>query len=128
VEEYAKEKTQQIKERLIQAKQVVNGINLFVLKGTQPAEMVKDIAFQLRGEFPEKMFFVGATSFESKPTLTLMISDDLVKTGLNASQIVREAAKYIKGGGGGQAHFATAGGKDSEGLTAALEEIVGKLR
>ena len=127
VEEYAKEKTHQIKERLIQAKQVVNGINLFVLKGSFPAEIVKDIAFQLRGEFPEKMYFAGATSFESKPTLTLMISDDLVKTGLNASQIVREAAKHIKGGGGGQAYFATAGGKDSEGLTAAAEEIVGKL-
>jgi len=128
MEEYAKGKIQQIKEKLIQEKQVINGICLFVLPGPLPAEMVKDIAFQLRGEFPEKMFFVGATSFESKPTLTLMISDDLVKTGLNASQIVREAAKHIKGGGGGQAHFATAGGKDSDGLVAALEEIVGKIK
>ena len=127
MEEYAKGKTQQIKEKLIHEKRVINGINLFVLPGILPAEMVKDIAFRLRGEFPEKMFFAGATSFESKPTLTLMISDDLVKSGLNASQMVREAAKHIKGGGGGQAHFATAGGKDSEGLAAALEEIVGKL-
>ena len=127
VEEFMKEKMQQTKERLIHAKQVVHGINLFVLRGPQPAEMVKDIAFQLRGEFPEKMCFVGATSFESKPTLTLMISDDLVRSGLNASQIVHEAAKHIKGGGGGQAHFATAGGKDSDGLVAALEEIIGKL-
>ena len=127
VEEYAKGKIQQIKEKLIHGKQVINGINLFVLPGILPTEMAKNIAFQLRGEFPEKMFFVGATSFESRPTLTLMISDDLVKNGLNASQIVREAAKHIKGGGGGQAYFATAGGKDSDGLVAALEEIIGKL-
>jgi alanyl-tRNA synthetase len=126
-EEYLKEKTQQAKEKLIQAKQIVHGINLFVLRGIQPAEMVKDIAFQLRGEFLEKMFFVGATSFEAKPTLTLMISDDLVHAGLNASLIVREAAKHIKGGGGGQAYFATAGGKDLDGLAAAVEEIVGRL-
>jgi len=127
VEEYAKEKMQQTKERIIREKQVVNGVNLFVLQGMASADMVKDIAFQLRGEFPAKMCFAGATSFDSKPTLTLMISDDLAQAGLNASQIVREAAKHIKGGGGGQAHFATAGGKDSEGLAAAAEEIVGKL-
>jgi alanyl-tRNA synthetase len=75
------------------------------------------------------MFFIGATvDHDSKPLLTLAFSDDLVKDGLNASQIVRAVAKYIKGGGGGQAHFATAGGKDPEGLSMAVEEIVGKLR
>ncbi|GHT60634.1 alanine--tRNA ligase [Bacteroidia bacterium] len=126
LEEFMKEKTQQTKERLIRDQQVVNGVKLFVLKGIYPAEMVKDIAFQLRGEFSEKMLFIGATSDSSKPLLTLSISDDLVKNGLNASQIVREAAKHIKGGGGGQAHFATAGGKDPEGLTAAVEEIIEK--
>jgi alanyl-tRNA synthetase len=89
--------------------------------------MVKDLAFQLRGEFPEKMFFAGATGQDKKPLITVMISDDLVKQGLNAGQIVREAAKNIKGGGGGQPHFATAGGKDTEGLGAALEEIISTL-
>jgi alanyl-tRNA synthetase len=127
VGEFMKEKTQQTKERLIREKQVINGINLFILKGIYLAEVVKDIAFQLRGEFPEKMFFIGATSDTSKPLLTLAISDDLTKDGWNASQIVREAAGHIKGGGGGQAHFATAGGKNPEGLSVAVEEIVGKL-
>jgi alanyl-tRNA synthetase len=123
-EEFTKEKIQRLKQLIIDKKENKNGIHLFVIKGSHPAEIVKDIAFQLRGEFPEKMCFAGATSFESKPTLTLMISDDLVKNGSNASQVIREAAKHIKGGGGGQAHFATAGGKDSEGLSAALEEII----
>jgi alanyl-tRNA synthetase len=57
-----------------------------------------------------------------------MISDDLVKTGLNAGQIVREAAKHIQGGGGGQPHFATAGGKNLDGLAAALDEITQKIK
>jgi alanyl-tRNA synthetase len=127
VEEFLKEKIQQLKKAIIDGKQERNGINLFILNGNYPVELVKNLAFQLRGEYPEKMCFVGATTIESKPTLTLMFSDDLVKDGFNASSIVREAAKNIKGGGGGQAYFATAGGKDADGLSAALEEITGKL-
>jgi alanyl-tRNA synthetase len=127
VEEYVKEKIVSVKKQVIENKQQVNGVTLFVVKGPFPAEIVKDIAFQLKGEFPEKTYFVAATASEGKPLLTVMISDDLVKTGLNAGQIVREAAKHIKGGGGGQPHFATAGGKDVEGLTVALEEMIHKL-
>jgi alanyl-tRNA synthetase len=128
-EEYMKEKVQQVKKLLIESKQVVNGINLFVIKGLPlPAEIVKDLAFQIRGEFPEKTCLVAATASEGKPLLTVMISDDLAKGGLNAGQIVREAAKHIKGGGGGQPHFATAGGKDVDGLTIALDEMIGKIK
>jgi alanyl-tRNA synthetase len=127
VEEYVKEKIVSVKKQVIENKQQINGVNLFVVKGPFPAEVVKDIAFQLKGEFPEKTYFAAATASEGKPLLTVMISDDLVKTGLNAGQIVREAAKHIKGGGGGQPHFATAGGKDVEGLTVALEEIIHKI-
>ena len=124
VEEFVKEKTVLVKKQLIEKKLSVRGINLFVLRGYYPAEMVKDIAFQLRGEFPENMYFAAATSFEKRPMLTLMISDDLVKNGMNASQIVRDAAKKIQGGGGGQPHFATAGGKDLDGLQNALDEML----
>lgn len=123
-EEFLKERTQRLKQLIIDKKKNKNGINLFISKYPCPAEIVKDIAFQLRGEFPEKMCFAGITSFNSKPSLTLMISDDLAKDGLNASQIVREAAKHIKGSGGGQAHFATAGGKDPDGLPQALEKMI----
>jgi alanyl-tRNA synthetase len=124
VDEYLKEKLMMVKKRVIENKREVNKINLFVLKGFFPAERVKDIAFQLKGEFPEKMFFVATTNFENKPLITVMISDDLVAQGMNAGHIVREAAKNIKGGGGGQPHFATAGGKDVDGLDVAFEEIV----
>jgi alanyl-tRNA synthetase len=125
MEEYVKEKTVQIKEMLIRKKQVINGVDVFVLTNATPAEMVKDIAFQLKGEFPQNFMFVGATDSENKPLLTVMLSDDLVKEhGLNASLLVRDAARHIQGGGGGQPHFATAGGKDTDGLSKALNEIL----
>jgi len=126
-EEFVKEKMQTVKKLLIENKQIVNGIQLFVLQVPFPAEAVKDIAFQIRGEFPEKSCFAAATNIEGKPLLTLMISDDLVKNGYNAGQIVRDAAKHIQGGGGGQPHFATAGGKSIEGLSAALDEMILKI-
>jgi alanyl-tRNA synthetase len=124
VETYVKEKLVLIKKQIIENKQKINGVDLFILKGFFTPDMVKDIAFQLRGEFPEKMFFAAATERDKKPLITVMISDDLVNQGLNAGQIVRAAAKNIKGGGGGQPHFATAGGKETDGLASALEEIV----
>lgn len=127
MEEYVKEKTIQIKNSLISKKEVVNGINMFILKGGFPAEVVKDIAFQIRGEFLTKSAFVAATDGENKPLLTVMLSDDLVANGLNASQLVRNAAKHIQGGGGGQPHFATAGGKDPEGLSNALDELLANI-
>ncbi|MDR1527297.1 MAG: alanine--tRNA ligase [Dysgonamonadaceae bacterium] len=126
-EEFLKERIQTVKKQLIENRQIVNGIQLFVLRMPAPAEIVKDIAFQIRGEFPEKSYFAAGTHAEGKPLLTLMISDDLVNNGLNAGQIVREAAKYIQGGGGGQPHFATAGGKNLDGLTAALEYMIHKI-
>ncbi len=127
-EEYLKEKIAALKKSVIENKKEINGISVFVIKGFILADAIKDLAFQLRGEFPAKMYFVAATvSEENKPMLTVMISDDLVAQGMNASQIVREAAKKIQGGGGGQPHFATAGGKDLNGLTAALEEMISKI-
>ena len=126
-EEILKEKMQLIKKHVIEAKQTVNGIDLFMLRGPFPADAVKDMAFQIRGEFPEKSCFVAATESDGKPLLSLMISDDLVKDGVHAGQIVRNAAQHIQGGGGGQAHFATAGGKNAEGLSMALEEMIEKI-
>lgn len=127
MEEYMKEKTVQMKKAIISKKQIINGIDVFTVSGSLPADIVKDIAFQIKGEFPSKSAFVGATDMENKPFLTLMLSDDLVSGGLNASQIVRDAAKHIQGGGGGQPHFATAGGKNIEGLAVARDEIVKKI-
>lgn len=128
IEEFMKEKAIMMKDSVIKNKQIINGIEVFTLRGHIPAEIVKDIAFQIRGEFPAHSAFIGATSVDDKPNLTLMLSDDLVEHGLNASQIVREAAKNIHGGGGGQPHFATAGGKNMDGLAKATDEILEKLK
>ena len=128
VEEYVKEKIVFLKQKIIQDKQEINGISTFIVRGSFNDDIVKDIAFQLRGEFPEKMCFMAGVSVQDKPNLMLMLSDDLVKQGLNASQLIRDAAKHIQGGGGGQPHFATAGGKNADGLGIALEEIIQKIK
>ena len=125
---YIKEKTEQLKQMIIKNKTQVNGVNVFkVITPIAVPEVIKDIAFQIKGQFPENMVFVGASSTNGKPTLTVMLSDDLVAEGLHAGNIVREAAKHIQGGGGGQPHFATAGGKNADGLNAAVDFILKKL-
>lgn len=87
----------------------------------QNAGDIKDIAFQLKGEV-ENLVFIAGAEMDGKANLTIMFSDNLVKDfGLNAGAIVREAAKAIKGGGGGQAFFASAGGNDPKGIEAAIE-------
>ncbi len=128
IREYMKEKTEQLKQRIIDKKQDIQGITLFkLIMPIGSVDVVKDIAYQLKGQFPEKMMFVAGTSADGKPSLTLMLSDDLVAGGLHAGNMVREAARQIQGGGGGQPHFATAGGKNADGLIAAVESIVQKL-
>ncbi|MFV0536734.1 MAG: alanine--tRNA ligase [Dysgonomonas sp.] len=128
-DQYLKEKTIQVKAVIIKKKQIINGVDVFVLRNSVPVEMVKDLAFQIKGQFPVNSIFIGATDAGNKPLLTVMLSDDLVKDrGLNASQLVRDAAKHIEGGGGGQPHFATAGGKNIEGLSNALDEIISKIK
>ena len=88
------------------------------------ADVVKNIAFQLKGEIPANLFVVIGSVDNNKPMLTVMISDDLVKAGQNAGKLVREAAKLIQGGGGGQPHFATAGGKNADGLNTAVDKVI----
>jgi alanyl-tRNA synthetase len=126
--EYMKEKAEELKQRIIERKQEVNGATLFkIILPIGSADAVKDIAYQLKGQFPEKMMFVAGIVANGKPSLTVMLTDDLVAAGLHAGNLVREAARQIEGGGGGQPHFATAGGKNVDGLNAAVESIVQKL-
>ncbi len=124
VDEFKAQKAQELKKILIEKAQEVNGVK--VIAGVLPMEPqhVKDIAFQLRAQFPEQLLVAIGSEANGKPTLTVSISDDLVKEGKNAGLYVREAGKLIKGGGGGQPHFATAGGKDPDGLKAAVDKIV----
>ncbi|MEG1617737.1 MAG: alanine--tRNA ligase [Bacteroidales bacterium] len=124
LEEFAKEKQGAIKDTLLKNAEIINGVTVIRLLAEIPADAVKNIAFQLRGQVTENLFFYAATQENGKPLLTVMMSDDLVARGMNASQIVRESAKLIQGGGGGQAHFAQAGGKNADGLTAASDKIM----
>jgi alanyl-tRNA synthetase len=128
LQSFVKEKTEQVKLKVIEKKTVINGVNVFkVILPIGSPDVIKDIAFQIKGQFPAKMLFVGATAANGKPNLTVMLSDDLVAEGLHAGNIVREAAKLIQGGGGGQPHFATAGGKNADGLNAAVDSVIKKL-
>lgn len=124
VDEFMKEKETQIKQTLLKNIQEINGIKVIKTCMPIPAEAIKNIAFQLRGEITENLFFVAGTVDAQKPLLTVMLSDNLVAGGLNAGKLVKDAAKLIQGGGGGQAHFATAGGKNVDGLHAAVDKVI----
>ena len=124
VDEFKAQKAMEFKKTLIEKAQDINGVK--VIMGVLPIEPqnAKDIAFQLRAQFPERLFVAIGSAANGKPTLTVSISDDLVADGKNAGKLVREAGKLIQGGGGGQPHFATAGGKNADGLKAAVDKIV----
>ena len=130
VGEYVREQIAEKKRQLLEKRVEVSGVRLFLVEREAPAEVVKDIAFQIAGELHEPFVFIAACvePSSSKPSLTLMISKDLVESrGWNASQLLRAAAKHIQGGGGGQPHFATAGGKNVDGLNAAVEELLSAM-
>ena len=130
VGEYIREQIAEKKRQLLEKRVEVGGVRLFLVEKDVPAEVVKDIAFQIAGELHEPFVFIAACvePSSSKPSLTLMISKDLVESrGWNASQLLRTAAKHIQGGGGGQPHFATAGGKNADGLNAAVEELLSAM-
>ena len=125
LENYMKEKENQIKEKLINSAQTVKGITLIRQILPLPPEVVKDIAFHISAEKPHGLFCVLGSIHQDKPLITLMISKDLIsENGLHAGNIVREAAKLIQGGGGGAPHFATAGGKNPDGINAALDRAI----
>ena len=124
VEEFKAQKAAQLKEAIISKAQDINGTK--VISGVLPIDPqnAKDIAFQLRAQFPERLLVAIGCAAGGKPTLTVAFSDDLVKEGKHAGQIVREAGKLIQGGGGGQPHFATAGGKNADGLKSAVDKVI----
>lgn len=128
VGDFVRQQTSEVKRRLLEQRVEVNGIRLFLVRREAPAEIIKDIAFQIAGELNESFVFIAGTPQQDKASLTLMLSKDLVESrGWNASQLIRSAAKHIQGGGGGQPHFATAGGKNPDGLSAAVDELLETL-
>ena len=124
VDSFKAEAALKYKESLIAKAREVNGVR--VISGVLPieAQTAKDMAFQLRGAFTEQTLVVIGGFSEGKPSLTVSLSEDLTKEGKNAGQMVREAGRLIQGGGGGQPHFAQAGGKNVDGLKAAVDKVV----
>ena len=124
-EEFAKQKAAEFARQLSQKAENVNGIQLIVA-GQAGQEfdptLVRNAATALQKEL-KNTALVGAFAFEGKPQLVLMYSDDLVAAGRNAGKDIRDAAKFIQGGGGGQPGLATAGGKNAEGLREALDAL-----
>ena len=126
MEEFQKEKTIQIKKELIENIKTIGDNKVISAVLAVNANVARDLAFQLRGEITEKLIVVIGSVDADKPLLTVSVSDDLTQQ-FNAGQLVREAAKLIQGGGGGQAHYATAGGKNKDGLQQAVNAIIEKL-
>lgn len=111
-------------EKLLAEKDIINGINVCMLTGIRIPDMVKGIAFAIKEKSPSSTIFIGATTYKDKPMLTVMITEDMVKAGFNASTMVKEAAKLIQGGGGGQPQFAQAGGKNADSLSLAVDKLM----
>ena len=125
IEKFQAEAVERAKERLLQQAREVNGVKVITTVLPMTPEAAKDLAFKLRAAQPENMLCVIGSKHDNKPLLTVMATDDLVSDrGFNAGKVIREAAKLIQGGGGGQPHFATAGGKNVDGLSAAVDKVV----
>ena len=126
VAEYIKEKVQQLKKELIEKAEERNGVKVIVFKGEISVDAIKDVAFQIKGEAQKdgKVFFVGGIKDGNKCALMVAMSEPLVADGLNAGKLVKDAAKFIQGGGGGQPHFATAGGKNPDGISEAVDAVL----
>ena len=127
VEAAVRERVGQLKGRLIEAAKEVDGVKIIaqvIPMDVDPAA-VKDLAFQVSGQLPESTFIVLGSKHDDKPLLTVMVSKDLVSgRSLHAGNLVKEAARLIQGGGGGAPHFATAGGKNTAGLDAAVAKVL----
>ncbi len=125
IEKFQAEAVERTKERLLGQAHEVNGVKVITTVLPMSPEAAKDLAFKLRAALPENMLCVIGSKHQDKPLLTVMATDDLVNDhGFNAGKAIREAAKLIQGGGGGQPHFATAGGKNTDGLSAAVDKVV----
>ena len=125
IERFQAEAVERAKNRLVEQAREVNGVKVVTTVLPMTPDAAKDLAFKLRAAQPENMLCVIGSRHEDKPLLTVMATDDLVKNhGFNAGKVIREAAKLIQGGGGGQPHFATAGGKNVDGLSAAVDKVV----
>ena len=123
VDDFMKQRISILTKQLIAEAKSENGMNVILLTGKRLPDVVKGVALAIKAECPEATAFLAATEYEGKPMLTVMLSEDIVKKGKKAGDIVRGAAKCIQGGGGGQPHFAQAGGRNPQGLEEAMNAM-----
>ena len=125
VEKFQAESLERIKEKLLSQAREINGIKVFTAVLPIKPETAKDLVFKIRAAEPSHSLCVIGSVFDGKPMLNVCIAEDLVKEyNLNAGMLVREAAKLMQGGGGGQPHFASAGGKNPDAINAAVEKVI----
>jgi len=125
IEAFRAQAVERMAKTLVEKASVVNGIN--VIKAVIPFEpsAAKDLVFKIRETLPENLLCVIGSTANEKPMLSVMLSDDMVSShDLNAGKMVREAARLIQGGGGGQPHYAQAGGKNLDGISAAVDKVI----
>jgi alanyl-tRNA synthetase len=129
VESFEKENAGKIKKELLLQIESINGVNFLAQQlKVDNAAMIKDIAFQLKGEV-ENLFLVLAAEIDGKANVHVMIADNLLKErGLNAGVIIRDLAKAVNGSGGGQPFYATAGGKEPAGIPVLIQNARGLLK
>jgi alanyl-tRNA synthetase len=125
IEGFQAQAVERAAQRLVEKARTVNGVTVITSVAPMVPATAKDLAFKIRAAVEGSLLCVIGSHDNQKPQLTIMMSDDMVSGhGLNAGQMVREAAKLIQGGGGGQPHFASAGGKNLEGIGAAVDKVV----
>ncbi len=125
IESFQAQAVERAAKQLVEKAREVNGVKVVTAVLPMEPAAAKDLAFKVRAAVSGSLLCVLGTKHQDKPQLTIMLSDDLVADhNLNAGQMVREAAKLIQGGGGGQPHFAQAGGKNADGLSAAVDKVV----
>ena len=125
IEQFQAQRVQALAQEIVAKGRIVNGVKIVTAKAPIAPDAAKDLVFKVRELCPENLVCVVGSVFNEKPMLNIMLSDDMVKDhGLNAGQMVREAAKLMQGGGGGQPHFASAGGKNADGLSAAIDKVI----
>ncbi len=127
VDEFMKQRIAILAKQVQDEAKQMNGINVLMMTGKRMPDIVKGVALAVKADCPTATAFLAATEFEGKPMLTVMLSEDVVKSGKKAGDIVRGAAKCIQGGGGGQPHFAQAGGRNPQGLNDAMKSMLEAL-
>ena len=124
VEEFKAQQIVELRKALLEKARDINGTRVVSAVLPIDAQTAKDIVFQLRGSYTGRMLVVLGNNDAGKPGLTVSLSEELVAEGKHAGKMVKEAGRLIQGGGGGQAHFATAGGRLADGLTEAVAKVV----